>query len=308
VVGVAAGAAAQTPVQVAAPDEKGFQPNRDYLSLLPFEAFDTASNNLILRFTDLALPGNGGRSLRIERVFSNSTFGKGWRMGIAGVPMQVVERPGADRWLTEADLTVSPWDLEQERRKTPSFQTLEQGAIRTTYLVQPMYHPTTPLTQYNVLLSNFGIYDRVARILNQPDGTVATYCAEASGGCPGEGWLQQVTDAFGNTVTVTWVATEGAQARLASVTQDLGNGEVREITFGESDDPWIPGSMTYEGRTSEYGFVDGQLRTMTPPEGSGWAFEYKSAPGDLDDGKIEKVTTPQGGPSSMSGVSGFIRL
>ena len=83
---VVSGAYAQA--EVAAPDEKGVPPNRDYLALLPFEVIDTASNNLILHFTDLVLPGNAGRSVQIERVFSNSTFGVGWRMGIAGVPMR----------------------------------------------------------------------------------------------------------------------------------------------------------------------------------------------------------------------------
>ena len=132
---VGSASAAHAQGEVAAPDEKGVVPNRDYLALLPFEVIDTASNNLILRFTDLELPGNAGRSLRIERVFSNSTFGIGWRMGIAGVPMRVVEP--LSKWLTQADFTVVPWDLQHERRRTPSFQTLEGGAIRTTYWTQP---------------------------------------------------------------------------------------------------------------------------------------------------------------------------
>lgn len=57
--------------QKALPDEPGFQPNRDYLALQPWEAIDTGSNNIILTFTDLALPGNAGRELRFDRVFSN---------------------------------------------------------------------------------------------------------------------------------------------------------------------------------------------------------------------------------------------
>ena len=71
-------------------------------------------------------------------------------------------------------------------------------------------------------------------------------------------------------------------AQLASVTQDLGNGQTRVVTFAESDDPdqdpWMPGLMTYLGRTWQYGFVDGELRTVTPPVGPGWAFEYSTAP------------------------------
>ncbi|MGH7753698.1 MAG: hypothetical protein ACREN5_12855, partial [Gemmatimonadales bacterium] len=122
--GVVSGAYLQGQEGVAAPNEKGVPPNRDYLTLLPFEVIDTASNNLILRFTDLVLPGNAGRSVRVERVFSNSPFGVGWQMGIAGVPMRVVEPPS--RWLTSEDFNVT-WDLQHERRRTPSFPTLEGG-------------------------------------------------------------------------------------------------------------------------------------------------------------------------------------
>lgn len=116
-------------------------------------------------------------------------------------------------------------------------------------------------------------------------------------GCPGEGYLREMEDPFGNTVTLTWAATEVAGstgARLASLTQDLGNRQTREVTFGGSPDLWMPGSMTYLGRTWQYDFVDGELRTVTPPVGLGWAFEYSTLP-DLSEGKVTKVTTPQGG-------------
>jgi YD repeat-containing protein len=289
---VVSGAYAQG--EVAAPNEKGVPPNRDYLALLPFDVIDTASNNLILRFTDLVLPGNAGRSVQIERVFSNSTFGVGWRMGIAGVPMRVVEP--LNRWLIASDFNV-PWDLQQERRHTPAFQTLEGGAIRTTYWAQPTIDQAS---QYLVRGSNFGQYRRDTRILLQPDGTRATYCAGTEPGCPGEGYLKELSDPFGNTVTLTWEATgEEAgtgyvTARLVSLTQDLGGGSSREVTFGASPDPRMPGSMTYLGRTWQYGFVDGALRTVTPPVGPGWTFEYSTA-ADLSQGKVTDVTTPQGG-------------
>jgi hypothetical protein len=52
-IGLSAVAFAQSPT-----DDRGFQPNRDYLALQPFESIDTASGNLILTFTDLE-PGAG---------------------------------------------------------------------------------------------------------------------------------------------------------------------------------------------------------------------------------------------------------
>ncbi|MGC4081281.1 MAG: hypothetical protein QM736_03985 [Vicinamibacterales bacterium] len=45
---------------------KGFQQNRDYFSQEPTEAFDTLTGNLILTYTLLALPGNGGHEQRLE--------------------------------------------------------------------------------------------------------------------------------------------------------------------------------------------------------------------------------------------------
>jgi len=73
--------------------ENGFQPNRDYLALQPFEAIDTASGNLVLTFTDLELPANGGRALTFNRVFNNTPMFQEpqWRFGISGVPLQVVQ-------------------------------------------------------------------------------------------------------------------------------------------------------------------------------------------------------------------------
>src|SRR6188768_2524191 len=80
----------------AAGNEIGFQPNRDYLSLQPFESLDTVSGNLVLTFTDLLLPGNGGRELRFERAYNNQTVSQGagrWDFGISGLPISVFQRP-----------------------------------------------------------------------------------------------------------------------------------------------------------------------------------------------------------------------
>jgi len=44
-------------------DAKGFQPNREFFSELPFEHIDPMTGNLMLTFTDLVLPGNAGFDL-----------------------------------------------------------------------------------------------------------------------------------------------------------------------------------------------------------------------------------------------------
>jgi len=75
----------------------GFQPNRDYLSLQPWESIDTASGNVILTFTDLELPGNNGRTLTFQRTFNNihggSTAPSRWVFAISGLPMRVTITP-----------------------------------------------------------------------------------------------------------------------------------------------------------------------------------------------------------------------
>ncbi len=68
-------------------DAKGFQQNRDYFAQAPYENIDTLSGGLVLTFTDLVLPGNGGRDLKFQRTF-NSKEDK-WTFGLAGFAMQV---------------------------------------------------------------------------------------------------------------------------------------------------------------------------------------------------------------------------
>ena len=73
----------------------------------------------------------------------------------------------------------------------------------------------------------------------------------------------------------------------ASVSQDLGNGQVRTVTFGYLDGRVR--TMTYEGREWKYTWEGSFLKEVTPPVGSGWRYEHD------DTFRVSKVTTPQGG-------------
>ena len=59
----------------------GLQADRGYFSELPWEAVDMVNGSLILRFTDLSLPGNADMDLRVVRV---RTGGGSWSFGIDG--------------------------------------------------------------------------------------------------------------------------------------------------------------------------------------------------------------------------------
>src|SRR5678815_6158034 len=86
VVLIASRAAAQTTFEL---DRIGAQAHRDYLRLQPFEQIDTQGSNLLIRLTDLVLPGNAGRDLSFQLTYnSNSDVHPdpfpnwSWRFGI----------------------------------------------------------------------------------------------------------------------------------------------------------------------------------------------------------------------------------
>src|SRR5690606_36539259 len=72
--------------QDAPGDVGGFTRFGSYSTLLPFEHLDAQDGRVILRFTDLVLPGNRGRDLRVERTLNAYGF---WSWSIAGIPPEV---------------------------------------------------------------------------------------------------------------------------------------------------------------------------------------------------------------------------
>jgi uncharacterized protein DUF6531 len=100
-------ACAQTPFQHA-----GFGRSHSTYSPAPTEHIDPASGTLIIVATDLALPGNAGMDLRVERVYNSGVFpdyanggstaveedswaGIGWRLHFGRVLNPNSTAPGA---------------------------------------------------------------------------------------------------------------------------------------------------------------------------------------------------------------------
>jgi YD repeat-containing protein len=276
--------------QSTAPNEPGFQPNRDYLALLPWESIDTSNNNVILTFTDLVLPGNRGRELRFERVFSNvvapaeQPAGPQWRFGLGGVPMRVIERP----YIVEP---IPPGNVEAERNTTPYFWMLDGSRLKTTYVVPP--DPTNSSTLVNVRTHDFWVYHRPSRTLRIPDGTIAEYNAQ--------GRLTRIKDAFDgnntNVVTLDWQTDEQQAATGLTVTQSLGNGQARVVAVQIDPGTELPTALTYDGRAWTYRYnARALLEEVESPLGSQaphWTFEYSTEPFSID--KLTRVVTPQGG-------------
>ena len=55
-------------------DARGNNPNREFVSELPFEHIDPMTGNLLLTFTDLELPGNAGFALRVQRTYNSKIY------------------------------------------------------------------------------------------------------------------------------------------------------------------------------------------------------------------------------------------
>jgi|SoiMethySBSTD1v2_1073268.scaffolds.fasta_scaffold02328_5 YD repeat-containing protein len=263
----------------AAGNEIGFQPNRDYLSLQPFESLDTVSGNLVLTFTDLLLPGNGGRELRFERAYNNQTVSQGagrWDFGISGLPISVFQRP-IPRNTNIQDT------IEGHRQWSPTFLMADGSDLRTTFMQTPIAKDATTIRW--VATPNFWKYDRDTRKLYLPDGIVATYEAVDNA----KARLLSYTDPFGNTVTLTW--TPG----LLRVTQSLGSQPSREV-LRYLDAAGYPTRMEYDGKTWYYDYqpgLDGRLIQVRPPAGGPWVFSYEAptSPGTT----LRQITTPLGG-------------
>ena len=155
-------------------DAKGFQQNRDYFSQVPYEHIDTLSGSLVLTFTDLVLPGNGGRDLRFQRTY-NSKSGA-WKFGLAGMVMQVNDTEGP------------PLGSEYNDNYLPHLITADGAEHQTIWLESNAWEW--------VITAESWRDDRVNRALYLPDGT---RCYPDS-----SGRLIEILDPFGGGEILDW--------------------------------------------------------------------------------------------------------
>jgi hypothetical protein len=229
VVLIASRAAAQTTFEL---DRIGAQAHRDYLRLQPFEQIDTQGSNLLIRLTDLVLPGNAGRDLSFQLTYnSNSDVHPdpfpnwSWRFGIPGVPMRILQEqsyplPGS---------TVSN-TLDGTRDITPILEMADGARYRTVFTQNPITN--------EVWTSQFWRYHHDTHTLELPDGTVCTYD-------PVTFRLIQVADVFGNLVTLAW-----SPGSLV-VQQILKDEQPRTVSFAMNDSTGLPRTLTFNDGTHD---------------------------------------------------------
>ena len=231
----------------------GARPERGYFSVLPWERVDAVNGSLTLTFTDLVLPGNAGLDLRITRTYRHQEQSHSqWTFGFTGVPIAAIMPAAPD-----------PPSLYMADGST---QSLHNGVVAGFWIT-----------------TDFWRFNPSTRKLYLPNGSVATYGDPGVHG--GWGWLENVQDVFGNSITATWDASH----RLTKVEQ-TGNNPARTVTFAYETGGFKPTKMTYEGRDWLYSYESSapyRLTSAQPPTGAAWSFAYGS--------NALTVTTPNGG-------------
>jgi YD repeat-containing protein len=242
-------------------DAWGFEENRSYLSELPFEHIDTMTGNVLLTFTDLELPGNGGLDVRLVRTF-NSKPPAGWNFGLDGYPFRIENPDGV------------PPGAPNPQASFPRLL-MPDGARYDVF--------SESAGAYSVFRTKrFWRYHVSGRRLQLPNGTECFYNAS--------GQLTAVQDTFGNRIELTY----GSTQKLDRIRQILGTFEVREITFTWHLVGNVPATMSYLGRVWTYGQQlggGGRISSVTPPAGGTWQFDYQFDFPDI----LQTVTTPHGG-------------
>lgn len=239
----------------AAFNAKGTDPNRHSLAEFPFEHIDPMTGNLLLTFTDLALPGNAGFDLRIQRTYNSKIYatlqnpggftliedswaGLGWTFHMGRVigntnvdPGPVIEMPDGSRHQLLPHL-----DGNSGHYLTKEFWTYEKF----------------PMGGHPILRLPNGVRYTFGHIVNLNDLYVTS-----------------IEDAFGNSINIEYFAGgSGGPApgdAIKTITQTLSEGQVRHVDF-EYD-------ATLQDASGTAGAA-GSLRKMTLREDTSIAWTY----------------------------------
>jgi YD repeat-containing protein len=270
-------------------DQNGFGEHRTTYSVLPYEHVDPLSGNLLLIVTDLALPGNAGLNLTVQRVYNSAVYpdyesgsldleedswaGIGWRLHFGRV-------------LHEDDMSGGGTAIE-----------MGDGSRHA------LYH--TSARPEGWITKDFWVYDKNTHTLKLPNGIVYTFGRVVFLN-PRLGTVRYVTeirDPYNNTITFSYFAAPGPPDGVAQIRQVLAADQIREVNF--TYDPTLKSlaSMTYDGRTWTYGQQAfgppgySALTSVQPPAGKPWTYTYESAPGYVG---LASMLVPGGGVVSYT--------
>ncbi len=298
-------------------DETGFRSNRTYTRYSPQESVNPFSGNLILSYTDIVLPGNGGLDLKIQRTYNSKLFlnpdtseisrirrgdmGVGWTFHFGRIveepysiygPQFYLEMPdGSIHFLYENNhsninshinsdyITEDFWIVNYDGANDRYIMTLTDGTVYTF-----SQRVADPITIYHYVTS---IKDR-----NGNEIRIEYYdCCNTVNNDPDTGTIGSCPDT--NPVTKT--------PHIKQVTDSVG----RVINFNMITNTCrynAVGSIDANGKVYNYSYFIGDdnghpgylLKEVKPPVGPGWKYFY-DFDGVNPEGELISVTYPSGG-------------
>jgi len=291
-------------------DAPGFNPHRKYFNQAFNERVDPYNGNLILTYTDIYLPGDGGLDLRLQRTYNSK-----------------IRRENTGDWdvydddLIACDYAGLGWSLHLGKvypitmvRPTPAVQ-MPDGSVHPAFLAPgSMIRQTKELWKYEEIQEEDAKY--VYLTLN--DGTVyrfriSGFWEDESGGdaTSSDLWypLESITDVHGNTIIVTSVIKK-RHFVIDNIWMSSGNRRVQFAYSYQGEDPHpfkiqvtVPAGQststyTYNFQISTTGPVPriSMLTSVELPTGQEWKYEYPTD--DIDPYKkyeLQSITYPQGG-------------
>jgi YD repeat-containing protein len=273
--GVSTLAHAQNPVPT---DGFGFQRHQEYVQWESYEWFNPQTLSVMIKFTDLILPGNNGHELRFVRTYDGGALNlwgqpQGWIIGAEGIPM----------WILNGCYSCNPnhpFNSENPDAyvtTTPVVITGD-GAVKRTFYMDTPQTGNAASQRWVDTVDNWK-YDKLERKLYLNDGTICDY---ETNGTLGDYRLTTCSDPYGVFLSVAY---SGPFGSTTTFTQHLYDGRPdRQVTISG-------GQLTYDGRTWTF---NGTSAVM--PDGSVWGFAYES-------GYLKKIVTPWGGETHYTYVS-----
>lgn len=196
----------------------GFPENRTTYSAAPSEHVDPSSGAFIVSQVDLALPGNAGLDLVVQRVYSSSIFPN--------------YNSGGSTAIEEDSWAGIGWTLHFGRVLNPNSTAPGETKIEMGDGSRHALHTTSAYPEGR-MTKDFWRYNRTNHTLQMTNGTTYTFGRSVDlGGTLGD--VRYVTSiaVFGNSLAFEyWEDPSGPKDALKKITQDLGNYQTREVTF-----------------------------------------------------------------------------